>query len=162
MGVKYSLDENGPIPEIEAFLDLRVNQKAFQFLTCVFCPAVYGSNFMIDVFAQGKQYVDAVQIFTESDEAFLLFLLEDNWGVWYEAAYMEFKKEAIDMNVEIEHMPERAGTFSDSSEDTRGGIQVNQIVRKLSMWMCWFMMEQFTEESLHVKSLLCKNTVAMV
>ena len=67
MGMMYSFDENGPIPDLEAFLDLRLNQKAFQFLTSVFGPAVYGSKFIVDVFAQGTRYVDAMKIFTESD-----------------------------------------------------------------------------------------------
>eukprot|EP00527_Entomoneis_sp_CCMP2396_P004285 CAMPEP_0198141100 /NCGR_PEP_ID=MMETSP1443-20131203/4171_1 /TAXON_ID=186043 /ORGANISM="Entomoneis sp., Strain CCMP2396" /LENGTH=132 /DNA_ID=CAMNT_0043803737 /DNA_START=453 /DNA_END=847 /DNA_ORIENTATION=- len=34
---------------------------------------------------------------------------------------MEFKKEAVDMNIEIKHMPEKAGNFSDSSNDRSEG-----------------------------------------
>lgn len=101
MGRRYQVDTHGIMPELESFLEMRKNQTAFRFFTCVFGQTIYGSSFLVDMFAPGNAYEDTATVFTENDEAFGLFLLEDNWWVWYEAACAEFKKEASDMKLEI-------------------------------------------------------------
>jgi hypothetical protein len=123
MGKRYEQDENGPMPEIEGFLEMRSNEAAFRFFMCVFGPTIYGSLFLVDVYAPGKVYEDAATVFTENDESFALFLLEDNWGVWYQSACMEFKEEAAEMRVEL---PDIFATIIKSTTDSVTSVAVSE------------------------------------
>jgi hypothetical protein len=123
MGKKYEQDENGPMPEIEGFLEMRSNEVAFRFFMCVFGPTIYGSLFLVDVYAPGKLYEDAATVFTENDESFALFLLEDNWGVWYQSACNEFKEEATEMRLDL---PEMLATDMETSTDSGASVAVSE------------------------------------
>lgn len=118
MGLRYGYDECGQMPELESFLELRKNEKAYIFYLRVFGPALCGNAMMIDMFAPAKTYVDACTVFTESDEAFGLFMLDDNWEVWFQAALTEFQKEVKDMNLEIEDLTEHDELFSGACDSS--------------------------------------------
>lgn len=119
MGAKYQDDLWDQLPTLDAFLELRKNPEAYKFFFCVFGPAVYGTSFTKHVFAPSKTWADALAAFTESDEAWALFVLEDNWNKWRQASLMEFEKEARSMNLSVDwdEAESEAGSSITSTEE---------------------------------------------
>jgi hypothetical protein len=68
----------------------------------VFGPHVYGKDsYRKDVFAPFMSVDMARKVFTESDEAWGLLILEDNWELWWDLAEQDYKNYMRDRNIEI-------------------------------------------------------------
>jgi hypothetical protein len=98
---EYKFDKLGQMPELESFLAMRDNERGYRFFIRVFGPAIYGSAFIVDMFAEGRVYAETLNIFTESDEAYGLFVLEDNWDVWHQQATTEFQKDCQALKLDV-------------------------------------------------------------
>jgi hypothetical protein len=122
---EYKFDRYGKMPELENFLMKRDNQQAYQFYYRVFGPSIYGNAFTMNMFSEGREYTEAIKIFTESDEAYGLFVLEDNWDVWHEQAKKEFQKDCVALSLDLAGAPfgdEGSGSQSGNSEvDSQSG-----------------------------------------
>jgi hypothetical protein len=116
----YKLDRHGKIPELECFLLKREKEENYRFYYRVFGPSIYGNGFTVDMFSEGRAYNEAVKIFTESDEAYGLFVLEDNWDVWHEQAKKEFQKDCDALGLDVMGAP-----FVDDAEGAGSGNSVS-------------------------------------
>jgi hypothetical protein len=124
---EYKLDKYGRMPELECFLKKREDEESFEFFFRVFGPAICGTSFGVDMFSEGRQYKDTLSIFTESDEAYGLFILDDNWDVWHEQAKDDFKKDCDAMNLVV-----RGITSCDDGEEQSDGKSVENSSCSLS------------------------------
>jgi hypothetical protein len=82
----------------------------------VFGPHVYGKDsYRKDVFAPFMSEELARKVFTESDEAWGLLILEDNWELWWDMAEKDYKNYLIDRNIEVGGSSSEEDTSVDSS-----------------------------------------------
>jgi hypothetical protein len=116
----YRFDKCGQMPELESFLSMRNNENGYRFFIRVFGPAVYGSAFTVDMFAEGCVYAETLNIFTESDEAYGLFVLEDNWDVWHQQSRIEFQRDCQALRLDVVGLPS-----GDNDEVSRSGSNDN-------------------------------------
>ena len=99
MGRKTQLDRYGEMPSLKDMLQMRKNQQAYRFYWMVFAPLVYGQdNFRKDVFAPFMSVERARKVYTESDEAWGMLVLEDNWDVWWNKAAQEYDEYMTEIN----------------------------------------------------------------
>jgi hypothetical protein len=119
----YKFDRYGKMPELECFLLKREKKENYQFYFRVFGPSIYGNAFTMSMFSEGREYKEAIKIFTESDEAYGLFALEDNWDVWHEQAKKEFGKDCVALGLDVVGAPfVDDGTGSQSGNSVGGSL----------------------------------------
>ena len=136
------LDRHGLMPDLTEMLCMRSNREAYRFYWMVFGPHVYGKDsYRKDVFAPFMSVDMARKVFTESDEAWGLLILEDNWELWWDLAEQDYKNYMRDRNIEIGGSSSEEDTSVDSNGDplseehdvmTVGGtIDRRRIARKM-------------------------------
>jgi hypothetical protein len=110
------LDRHGKMPDLTDMLCMRSNQEAYRFYWMVFGPHVYGKDsYRKDVFAPFMSEELARKVFTESDEAWGLLILEDNWELWWDMAEKDYKNYLRDRNIEVGGSSSEEDTSVDSS-----------------------------------------------
>ena len=116
MGRAAALDKYGKMPDLNEMLQMRSNKEAYKFYWMVFGPHVYGKDsFRKDVFAPFMTVELSRKVFTESDEAWGLLVLEDNWEMWWDMAVQDYKTYMRERDIDIGSSSEE-----DSSLDSDG------------------------------------------
>ena len=110
------LDRHGRRPDLTEMLGMRSNQEAYRFFWMVFGPHVYGKDsYRKEVFAPFMSEEMARKVFTESDEAWGLLILEDNWELWWDMAEQDYKNYLKDRNIEVGGSSSEEDTSIDSN-----------------------------------------------
>jgi hypothetical protein len=136
------LDRYGRMPDLTEMLRMRSNQEAYKIYFMVFGPHVYGKDtYRKDVFAPFMSVELSRKVFTESDEAWGLLILEDNWEMWWDMAAQDYKNYMKEQNLEVEGSSSEEDSSLDSSGDPRseeqdvmsvnGTIERRRIARKV-------------------------------
>lgn len=122
------LDDLGRLPSLAGFRKMRRDKGAYEFFMKTFAKAVYGIDSLYsEVYGTSITWDASAAAFTENDEAWTLFILEDNWAKWEHKAKKDYRGELEQHGLEVagwllsdteDSSVDSEGNFLDEEEDT--------------------------------------------